>query len=467
MVSFVSGFMYLSHTNPNSYILRVAFDDTKGITTQAPVRMQGVEVGDVENIHLNTSRHPFRPIVELQIDDRYNIPADSKITISTGVLISNAQVDITPGVGPAIPHDTKEVLQGQAGASALAELSPELSDTVTRFNKTFDMLNRDLGSLTHRLNRVLDQTSVLLATSNRTVKHTDDLIGNPKLKRELMESADNLRAVTMDARKTADRMSEDLKTLVKSSRGKFDDLSDKLLDLLTKVGNTVDEANTVVAKLTEEVTDPRLQQSLQETAELARTTLARFNQIASDVHQLTGDPRLQGDLKASVDNLRVASEHGEAVVEKVDSLLGGVVGPGGQVHKPRLPNIQLMGNVSEQFNPAHFRLDVDGRMDVGPHGMVDLGLYDLGGDTRLNLQFGTRISDKLLTRYGLYASKLAVGVEWQPTPFLGLRGDLWNTDRTRLDAKALFGVNRDVSVWAGADAIFQHPVPIFGLQYLH
>jgi phospholipid/cholesterol/gamma-HCH transport system substrate-binding protein len=374
-------------------------------------------------------------------------------------------MEVDPGIGAPYPHNYNQIVQGEAPVGALASISPELQTTVGKLNTSFDNLNGKFNMAYKKIDRILDQTQTLLATTNRAARSAQTLISDPRLKDSVLTSAENLKQITQDARATTQRISHDLRDIIASSKGKVDKLSDNLLDLLNKVGNTVEAANTVVAKLTDEVTDPRLQQSLQETAELARATLARFNQIASDIHQLTGDPQLQNDLKVTVDKLRVATENGEQVVEKVNSLLGNVVGKGGKVRQPHLPPVTFLGYASEQFNPGKLRIDADVRVPIGGRNLIDFGVYDLGQDTRLNLQAGTQLNDALLARYGLYASKIGVGLDWQPTQAVGFRADLWDTQHPRLDARAIFRVDKEASIWVGADAIFLQPVALLGVQF--
>src|SRR5206468_6148103 len=125
---------------------------------------------------------------------------------------------------------------------------------------------------------------------------------------------------------TSAQLKTDVTDLTSKTKGPMEKLPSKLNDLLGHVDSMLDSADAVVNKLTEQVTDPRFQQSLQETAELARTTLARFNQIATDLHELTGDPTLQNDLKLTVSNLRSTVEKSQQVVDKFNNLLGKFVG---------------------------------------------------------------------------------------------------------------------------------------------
>ena len=80
---------------------------------------------------------------------------------------------------------------------------------------------------------------------------------------------------------------------------------------------------------------------------------------------------------------------------------------------------------------------MDARVPIGKRNLLDLGLFDLGEDTRLNLQAGSRMSDSLLVRYGIHASKLGVGLEYGKYPYTGLRMDLYDANHPRLDFKGL------------------------------
>jgi phospholipid/cholesterol/gamma-HCH transport system substrate-binding protein len=80
---------------------------------------------------------------------------------------------------------------------------------------------------------------------------------------------------------------------------------------------------------------------------------------------------------------------------------------------------------------------------------------------------GNRLTDTLTARYGLYASKIGAGLDWQAAPGVGFRADLWDTNHPRLDVRGLFGVNSDASIWIGAEGLFRRPVPVIGVQFRH
>ena len=460
-------YFYLSHADPNTYIVRVAFNNTKGLVPQSEVRMRGVKVGEVKLIELDTNKQPIRPVVTLAIRKEFSLPSDSEFVIVSGILITNPQVEIVPGKANTVLLTTNsKIIDGSDGGSALASLSPELQQTVTKLNASFSDLQGKLNASYPRLQSILKETETLMKTANKAAKTGNDLISDPTLKSALKRTVGNFADASDQLKVTSVTLSNQLKGFLKDGRGKINNITDNLSSILARVDTTLDDANTIVKKLTDQVTDPRLQNTLQETADLARTTLARFNQIASDLHQITGDPQLQNNLKATVQNLQDASEKGEAAIGKIDALLGKLTGKTGEASQIKLPQVEIVGNLSESINPSRFRADVEARISTGAKGLVNLGFYDLGDNARLILQGGTRLSPQFTARYGLYASKLGVGADYNTGGGVGFRGDLWDANHPRLDFRTLFRVNKNASIWLGADGLFQgNPTPRIGIQY--
>jgi len=67
-------------------------------------------------------------------------------------------------------------------------------------------------------------------------------------------------------------------------------------------------------------------------------------------------------------------------------------------------------------------------------------------------------------RYGIYASKLGVGVDWQTSNLGKFRIDMFNPNNPQLDARALFRVNEDFSIWLGADSLMKRTTPLIGVR---
>ncbi len=466
------GYIYLSHKQLNTYMVKVHFKDTRGLLKQSVVRLKGVGIGEVTSVDLEDEGGILTPTVRLVISDRYSIPKEYRFVITSGLLISNPTIEVRPPETAAqtpetnfLPKNDSAVVDGAETASALDALDPQLTKTVKNLNGSFGSINAKLDSSFKKINTLLDRTNKLVANSDDAITKGKSLLTDPRLKDNLLVTTENFKQLSIDTRRTTSALTKNLTSILNTSRPKLDKLTDQGIALVGKLSNSIDNVNVVVKRLTDQVSDPRLQSSLQETIELARSTLSSTRQLASDVHQLTGDPALQNNLKESAANLRLTTERSAAALDKLNGLLDKVSGAAGKVRAPKVPPVQLLLNAQEAVDPGRFRLDADVRVPIGRRNLLDAGLFDLGENTRLNLQAGTRFSDSLLARYGIHASKLGVGVEFGHYPYSGIRTDLYDVNHPRLDVRGLIRVNKNASIWAGADGFFRgDPVPTVGIQ---
>jgi len=89
----VSGLTSLFPTD--SYAVTAAFDDIGGLKVRAPVKIGGVQIGEVANINLDPIT--FKAVVTLNIHKQFNdIPDDSSAGILTAGLLGDNYIAITP-----------------------------------------------------------------------------------------------------------------------------------------------------------------------------------------------------------------------------------------------------------------------------------------------------------------------------------------------------------------------------------
>lgn len=78
-----------------TYSVTAEFDDIGGLKVRSPVKIGGVQIGQVGEIALDPTT--FKAIVTLNINDQYNdIPDDSSAGIYTAGLLGDNYVAITP-----------------------------------------------------------------------------------------------------------------------------------------------------------------------------------------------------------------------------------------------------------------------------------------------------------------------------------------------------------------------------------
>lgn len=78
-----------------SYAVTAAFDDIGGLKVRAPVKIGGVQIGEVAKIGLDPTT--FKAVVTLNIHQRFNdIPDDSSAGIYTAGLLGDNYIAIAP-----------------------------------------------------------------------------------------------------------------------------------------------------------------------------------------------------------------------------------------------------------------------------------------------------------------------------------------------------------------------------------
>ena len=96
-----------------------------------------------------------------------------------------------------------------------------------------------------------------------------------------------------------------------------------------------------------------------------------------------------------------------------------------------------------------------------------LGAYDIGDNTRLNLQGGMLLGNRNALRYGLYASKLGFGLD----AGLGGRGlisaDLFNPNDLSLELRGVMPLSQSMGLYAGVlDLLHEDDRDLLlGIQY--
>lgn len=87
--------------------------DATALTSDSPVRVNGVDVGKVKGVALSGSNEPNRVVrITMQIEEEHlrDIPVDSFVQISTDNVVGDKYVDITRGRSPATIQRNSEIV---------------------------------------------------------------------------------------------------------------------------------------------------------------------------------------------------------------------------------------------------------------------------------------------------------------------------------------------------------------------
>jgi len=93
---------------PKAYSVTAMFDDIGGLKIRSPVKIGGVQIGEVAEINLDPIT--FKAIVKMAINDQFNdIPDDSSAGIFTAGLLGDNYVAITPMYNKSVLKDGSKI----------------------------------------------------------------------------------------------------------------------------------------------------------------------------------------------------------------------------------------------------------------------------------------------------------------------------------------------------------------------
>ena len=91
----------------DGYAITADFDNIGGLRARAPVRSAGVVVGRVE--YVGFSNETLRAKVIMRIDNRYEFPKDSSVSILTSGLLGDQFIGIDGGADTELLEDGDQV----------------------------------------------------------------------------------------------------------------------------------------------------------------------------------------------------------------------------------------------------------------------------------------------------------------------------------------------------------------------
>lgn len=482
-------FFYQQSLLHHTYALDVLFDDATGVDKGSPVQQAGVEVGTIDSIALQGQK----AVLHLKIDDTVNgkpfrIPRGSQFVISVPILGSTGILAVVPPPDAYLrPNDNV-----QPGAANL---------TGTRTG--------DITASLSRANALIDQLTV-------TAKNANTLLADKRLQQNLLETVNNIDAASRGGAKLTNKLSRvldddnaqvlhllhqtqagsqlalgnitettgQIKSLTNANRGQFNEIIGNLRDTTASVAGITGQANDLLSK-------GNINQNLSAVVANLKTTTDKLTLIAGNIQSLTGDVSVQGNLKATVQNIRDASESTSLLVERLNRLAGGkkktaavIIGPGGAVVIPPagggrqnnaifVPVIAPRVDFLQNTRDNHFRVDVDAIVPIGgatPGLFGRAGIYGLGDTNstgKLILQGGRMLGKSGLfdARAGLYASKLSVGGDLGLGRDSTLSFDLYDPNRSHLDARAVLKLNTSLGIVVGGEDLMRRASPLIGLEY--
>jgi len=313
-----AGIFYVTGTRflGPKYRLVTYLPEVSGLSTGAPVRVDGVDVGNVESIRLmprTATRDRNKNIeVVLRIDRRNQdeILTDSVASLVTEGLLGNRYVNITRGFTGA-PLANGQELPGRE-EKAIKEVVERSADVMTNLQALSDDV-RDLvagvragrGSLGklltdeqayNHLNNMLQKGDELVSNVQAGKGAIGKLVATDELYNKLDAAVDKVSGIVDDVRNQ------------KGTLGKLlydTTLYDQAKQAIAKGNAVIDDVRAGKGTLGKLATDEELYSKLRDTSTNLANATAKLNENTTTAGKLFSDPQLYDNLTGLTGDLRL------------------------------------------------------------------------------------------------------------------------------------------------------------------
>jgi phospholipid/cholesterol/gamma-HCH transport system substrate-binding protein len=299
------------------YRLKTFLPEVAGLATGAPVRLDGVEIGNVERITLVPREHGKPPDkmhnieVEMRLDRRYqnDILTDSVATLVTEGLLGNRYVNIQRGYtgvpikdGQAVPGGEekaiKEVVERSADVltnlSALSQDVQDLINGVRQGRGTLGKLLTDDQAYRH-LNSILAKGDEIATTVQSGQGTIGKLVMTDEMGNKVEKTVDQVNTVLADLRAQ------------KGTLGKLlydPTLYDQAKDAITNGNAVLGDVRAGKGTLGKLATDETLYNKLRDTSSNLADATAKLNRNDNTAGKLFSDPQLYDNLTGLTGDMR-------------------------------------------------------------------------------------------------------------------------------------------------------------------
>jgi phospholipid/cholesterol/gamma-HCH transport system substrate-binding protein len=429
------------------------FSDAGGTVVGTEVTMAGVKIGTVRKVQLLNARQAK---LTFEVRDEVKIPQGSSAHIAGSLIgIGASPIEIQPPARDTSAFladgDTIEGLR----SSPLAELLPGSKETMHELNLTLAATRKLIENkeLQGKLEKLIDSSSATLdkfaglaTQAQGLMANTNGLLADNKA--TLSAAMKNASLAMSDVRKSTQMLTQ----LIES--GKY---QKETLTLLKQLNETAKKADDLMVGINQFVTDPKLQADLKETLSSVNKMADSGTRIAANSEVISKNGITMSEKAIELlDKANALADEARSAMEKISGFFN--KGPG----KPMLPKVEAHLDLLRQSDPSHWRTDMWGRFNLGET-FVDAGLYDAFESNKVILQYGDRLIGSAAYRYGIYASKPGLGVDFRVAPKVSLRSDLFDINNPHLDFRTQIDFGKGFVGFFGLENIFDRNSIVAGV----
>lgn len=428
------------------------FADAGGVSVGTRVLLAGVRVGQVSSVELAS---PRLARVGLKIDEGVRIPVGSTVQLPSSLIgLGENPLLIIPGPdgGEMLPPGS--TLTG-GRASAMDNFFPEARETVKELNLTLASVRKLLDD--ENLKGGLEK---LMATSDETIAEFGNLAKKfggvaGKVDGLIAQNQGLLRQALVDARMAVGDIRKS--TALVAEMLADDKWKDQAVLLLENLNSTSLKAEKLLVSLDEFVNDPELREPLAKTMANTEKITDSGTRIAANTEKMAENGVTITEKAIDLaDKANEIADEAKKALEKFTGVLGKSPSTG------MFGQLQANMDLIRETRPNRYRIDLSASMPYRDT-RIHLGLFDAFETNKITAQLGKEFAPGASYRYGIYASKPGIGVDYQLAPRLFLRGDLFDINNPRGDIRARIDFGSGFYGWVGVNQIFKRNAPMIGI----
>jgi phospholipid/cholesterol/gamma-HCH transport system substrate-binding protein len=259
------------------FTLRAYFDNASGLKNGAPVTLDGVTIGNVTHMMVDSGHNPTPVEVIMQVgrSSAGGIHTDSTATITQAGVLGDSYVDIdsTRATGPLVANNAELKASG----------APTVQDVVRSSQQTIERIQQ----LTANLNN-------LVGTLNTKKGLIGELINDPALAKRVANIATNLETVTQsvsNGQGTLGKLITDDTLYARASSA---------VDKMNNIATSLDQGKGTAGKL---LRDDALYNNLNSAVANTNRLVANINSGQGALGKFAHDPAFAKKLDDAVTNL--------------------------------------------------------------------------------------------------------------------------------------------------------------------
>jgi phospholipid/cholesterol/gamma-HCH transport system substrate-binding protein len=188
-----------------------------------------------------------------------------------------------------------------------------------------------------------------------------------------------------------------------------------------------------------------------DTAVEAKEMMSNLKDASAGVKSVATDPQLQQDIKCAVRNAALATEQLKELTEALNKKYGQTKSTPYQ--RSRVPNNGITTDSLWNTDQGNYRFDANYAFPFGHDTFARVGAWNIGENTRLNLQGGSIFGGTSL-RYGLYASRVGVGFDQKIGQSMLISGDIFRPNEPQMELKGVLKLKGPVGIYSGVYDLF-------------